>query len=797
MTSLDEILVQAQSLNQNAREIALTYLDHSALKNPSSLFQQLSQILLDDLCQKNIRILAGIYFKNNINKYWDKISSNYKDRIKANCMLSLGINDLNLVKVGAMTVSALSLKELPKGLWKEGLDILITNSHNTTNTYKHASLLALGYICEDLNPEVLTNEEKYKILLATLSGMAQDNEEIQFVSITAFKNSVKFFENNFSNDNESYAILMSLYENLNKFPVLAFQTIVEILTIFPEIFENTLNTLEELTYAGIKSDNEDIVLAAIDVWNTIGDIEKYRLEIGNTLLGYLEIACESLTELLLPKLLLPLNDDEWSTSKAAYNMLSSISVICEGQNSQQVSRFIKEHIYSKSHKKKTLAGILALSSLYEESTEVPDDFREYFSQIVKLFSSSHEDIQKQAFWCFSRFCKNSNKDLDEKFIVETLDKLLKFINCEGKSNPTACWGLEAIYKRYSWTLGLFQCKHVIETLLKIITQENNFQTEYYELITTILSEIPDNYISIIELLFNQFINFYTSNFLKNELSSIYISNTLQIILTKLPANRLSEPVINKILTAIISFLNTKSTLYEESLQLLGALAINAGSNFSYHLPKVSSYILHSITILDSSDIIKSGILAIGDIARALGSDIPIFIEKAITPLLIILESPNVSIACKILSINCLGDIANSVNQVFLQYMPIILKYLDGAAGISLQITNDADLNENLYELRESIIQFYICLIQGLSKNYKQNLIEERLSQLSTYMAIITQNKFSPTPYLHQCVLGLIIDIIENYENYKIGNELFVYIKSFTKSCNGLCDAAKIILSLCN
>ncbi|OMJ68436.1 hypothetical protein SteCoe_34108 [Stentor coeruleus] len=797
MTSLDEILVQAQSLNQNAREIALTYLDQSAISNPNSLFQQLSQILLDGLCQKNIRILAAIYLKNNINKYWDTISSNNKDHIKANCISSLGINDLDLVKIGAITVSTLFLKELPKGLWKEGLDILITNSYNTINTYKHASLLTLGYICEDLNPEVLTNEEKYKILLATLSGMAQDNEEIQYVSITAFKNSVKFFEANFRNGNESYEILMSLYDNFKYFPVLAFQTIGEILTVFPEIFDNTLCTLGELTYNGIKSDNEDIALAAINVWNTIGDIEKYRLEIGIPLLGYLETACESLTELLLPKLLLPLIDDEWSVSKAAYNMMSSISVICEGQNSQQVSRFIKEHIYSKSYMKKSLAGILALSSLYEESTEVHDNFREYFSQVIKLFNSPHEDVQKHAFWCFSRFCKNSNKDLDEKFIIEAQEKLLKFINCEGKSNPFACWGLKAIYQRYSWILDINQCKCVIETLLKIITQENKYRTEYYELITSILNEIPDNYINIIELLFTQFLNFYTNNLLNNDLYNIYISNTLQIILTKLPANRLTEPIIDKTLNSIILFLNIKSTLYEESLQLLGALAINTGPNFSSYLPKVSSYLLHSITILDSSGIIKSGIIAIGDIARTLGSEMPLFIEKAIPSLLIILENPNILITCKILSINCLGDIANAVNQVFLPYMPIILKYLDGAAGISLQITNDADLNENLYELRESIIQFYICLIQGLAKNYKQNLIQERLSQLNTYIGIIIQDKFSPTPYLHQCILGLIIDLIENYKDYKLDTVLFTYIKSFSKSCNGLCDAARIIMSLCN
>ncbi|OMJ90407.1 hypothetical protein SteCoe_7212 [Stentor coeruleus] len=798
MTSLNEILLQAQSPNQSTREIALSYLDQSALSNPSSTFQQLSQILLDNQSQKNVRILSAIYLKNNIHKYWDNISLSSKQDIKTNCLSSLGTADPDLVKVGAMAVSSLALKELPQGSWKEGLEILIKNAHNINNTYKHASLVTLGYICEDLSPEILSEDEKNKILMATLAGISQEETKVQTAALTAFKNSVKIFEKNFRNTNEGNAVLSRVYDTFAKFPVLVLQVLTEVLVCYAEVFESSLNTLGTITYAGINSHDENIVTSAIEVWNTIGDIEKYRLDIGAPFLGYLETACKSLTELLLPKLLLESPDDEWSASKAAYSMLASISVVCNGQNSQQMSRFIKENIYSKSSTKKTLAGLLALSSLYEESTEVPETFSEYFNQVIKLFNNPYADIKKTALWCFSRICKNSKKDLDKIFITDAQEKLVKEISEEGKSKNTACSALGTIFERYTWMMDLRQYKYIFETLVKLIAQSENYPLEYFGLMSIILEQIPEEYLGILEMLFDQFLNLYTNTLnTSNDTSIICITNTLQIVIAKLPANKLSEESIEKILNNITKLINSKNKLHEESLQLIGALSMNAGSKFSYYLPRVSGYLLHSITMIDSSDCIKSGIIAIGDIARSLGENMSVFVDKVIPLLFIILENCNVAVTCKVLAINCLGDIANATKEYFIPYMGTILKYLDGAAGASLQISNDLDLNDSLCELRESIVQFYVCLIQGLRACNKQNLIENRVGQLGVYMNLVVQDKFSPTFYLHQCVLGLIIDLIESYREYKPDLEILDYVKMFISMPSKLTDTAMVILSMCN
>ena len=329
-------------------------------------------------------------------------------------------------------------------------------------------------------------------------------------------------------------------------------------------------------------------------------------------------------------------------------------------------------------------------------------------------------------------------------------------------------------------------ENTIISLLGLLKQniETSAKVEAYNVLCTVIEKSPKPYASLFEKYLHDIIEIYTislENF--NENIHTCASSVLQICCAILPQGRIPQKDCNFIIKSVLTLFNSQKKIYEESLQLLGALSMNLGVNFYQYLHQISSYVIFSLTQLNSAGILKSGIMAMSDFSRSLGLKILDYRDEIIPPLIKILESSEVCITSKVLCINCLGDIAGAIQENFICYLNRILGYLDTAAGISLTISDDIDVIEHLAELRECILQFYIGLVQGLSDSGKHEMIKERIPKLVTYISIIVSDKYYSTESLHESALGLIGDIIEKYKDPKLINMLEWYIKKFL-TCEG-------------
>lgn len=87
--------------------------------------------------------------------------------------------------------------------------------------------------------------------------------------------------------------------------------------------------------------------------------------------------------------------------------------------------------------------------------------------------------------------------------------------------------------------------------------------------------------------------------------------------------------------------------------------------------------------------------------------------------------------------------------------------------MSLQIApeDDEDLYDYLIGLRESILEFYVSLIQGLTEVNMLNAVNDRLQQVLEYAIITIQDQYHPTVNLIKCVLGLIGDVAVHSKAY--------------------------------
>lgn len=83
------------------------------------------------------------------------------------------------------------------------IDVLMASVTNpaSSDMLREASLEALGYICQDLPPEVMESKAN-QILTAIVHGMRADQPSVHVrqAATNAMLNSLEFTKNNFSNE---------------------------------------------------------------------------------------------------------------------------------------------------------------------------------------------------------------------------------------------------------------------------------------------------------------------------------------------------------------------------------------------------------------------------------------------------------------------------------------------------------------------------------------------------------------------------------------------------------------------
>ena len=110
----------------------------------------------------------------------------------------------------ANILSAIASIEIPRKEWEDLIPNLCTNSTSEQMNIRLASLTTLGYICEELDPEDLTNELKNNIILALTNNIDAKNETTR-LSIKALIYSIPYTSPNFKVEQEREFIMQKIF----------------------------------------------------------------------------------------------------------------------------------------------------------------------------------------------------------------------------------------------------------------------------------------------------------------------------------------------------------------------------------------------------------------------------------------------------------------------------------------------------------------------------------------------------------------------------------------------------------
>ena len=185
----------------------------------------MSQVLSNIQNDAIIRMAAALQLKNHLTskdaeirvqlqQRWLQFPEQIRQPIKENVFNALG-TETTRPSSAAQCVAYIGVAELPHNLWPDLIPKMTQNvtNPNSTEMMKESTLEAIGYICQDIEPEILVSQSN-NILTAIVHGMRRDepSNHVKLAATNALCNSLEFTKANFDKDSERHFIMQVVCE---------------------------------------------------------------------------------------------------------------------------------------------------------------------------------------------------------------------------------------------------------------------------------------------------------------------------------------------------------------------------------------------------------------------------------------------------------------------------------------------------------------------------------------------------------------------------------------------------------
>lgn len=117
-----------------------------------------------------------------------------------------------MIKAGATCVAAIAVIEIPMGAWGSLIADLQTMSQSNEIHERLGALYTLGFLCEDIEPEMMNPEQMNMIFGALLENVIPDQVQLTQISMKAFSRSAHLTYRNFSSEPHRKFIMEKVFE---------------------------------------------------------------------------------------------------------------------------------------------------------------------------------------------------------------------------------------------------------------------------------------------------------------------------------------------------------------------------------------------------------------------------------------------------------------------------------------------------------------------------------------------------------------------------------------------------------
>ncbi|XP_028037337.1 importin subunit beta-1 isoform X1 [Bombyx mandarina] len=775
--TLIQILEKTVSPDRNELEAAVRYLDHAATTNFTTFIKMLSDVLLQGGNSQVARMAAGLQLKNHLTSKDPTLKQQYQQRwlalaedvrlyIKENILAAIGTEN-SRPSSAAQCVAYVAVAELPVGQWNDLIPILVENVVHVQSTElkKEATLEAIGYICQDIDAEVLT-ERSNQILTAIIHGMrsTEPSNHVRLAATQALLNSLEFTRANFEKENERNFIMEVVCEATQssdmRISVAALQCLVKILSLYYQHMEPYMGqALFPITLEAMKSDIDEISLQGIEFWSNVSDEEidlaieeAEAVEAGRpptrTSRFYARGALQYLAPVLMQKLTKQDDSDdelEWNPSKAASVCLMLLSNCCEDEIVPHVLPFINCNIKSENWRYRE-AALMAFGSILGGlgANTLKPLVENAMPTLIEAMYDSSIAVRDTAAWTFGRICEIvPEAAINETYLKPLLESLVNGLKAEPRVAANVCWAFtglaEAAYeaadggdsnqpKTYCMSNYFdFIVQRLLETTDRQDAAQHNLRSAAYEALMEMVKNSPsDCYVTVQKttmvilerlqqvLQMEIHVSSQADRSQFNDLQSLLCA-TLHSVLKKVTpddAPQISDTIMTALLTVFASNAGKAGSVQEDALMAVSTLVEVLGEEFLKYMDTFKKYLYTGLKNHQEYQVCIAAVGLTGDICRALKNKMAPYCDEIIVLLLENLGDPSIHRSVKPEILSVFGDIALSIGSDFGKYFDVVMQMLLQASNAQVD-HNDYDMVEYLGELRESVLEAYTGIIQGL------------------------------------------------------------------------------------
>nr|CAH7741023.1 unnamed protein product [Callosobruchus chinensis] len=774
---LIQILEKTVSPDKNELEQASSFLEQAASSNVLGFIKTLSDILRHGGNSPVARMAAGLQLKNQLTSKDPNIKQTYQHRwlsfpedirsyIKKNVVGALG-TETNRPSSAAQCVAYIAVAELPQHQWPDLIATLVSNvcQANSTEIQKEATLEAIGYICQEIDSDVLVSQSN-DILTAIVHGMRSNepSNHVRLAATQALLNSLEFTKANFDQPTERNYIMEVVCEATqspdSQIKVAALQCLVKIMSLYYQYMEPYMApALFPITLEAMKSENDAVALQGIEFWSNVSD-EEVDLAIEDTEAAeagrpparvsrhYAKGALQYIVPILLQKLTKQeeLDDeDDWNPSKAAGVCMMLLATCCEDEIVPHVLPFVKENIKSENWRFRD-ASLMAFGSILGglENNTLKPLVEQAMPTLIELMYDNSVSVRDTAAWTFGRICEIiPEAAINETYLKPLLESLITGLKAEPRVAANVCWAFsgmaEAAYEAAdanddgqveTYILSQyfeFIVQRLLETTDRLDGGQANLRPAAYEALMEMVKNSPkDCYVTVQKttmvilerlqqvLQMESHIVNHSERSQFNDLQSL-LCGTLQSVLRKVTPEDAPQ-ISDAIMTAMLTMFNSNSCksggVQEDALMAVSTLVEVLGEGFIKYMDAFKPFLYLGLKNHQEYQVCGTAVGLTGDIFRALKLKVLPYCDEIMTLLLENLGDQSVHRSVKPQILTAFGDMVLSIGPEFKKYLDVVMQTLAQASQAHVDRT-DFDMVDYLNELREGVLDAYTGIIQGL------------------------------------------------------------------------------------
>ncbi|KAG1714873.1 Importin subunit beta-1 [Nymphon striatum] len=777
----EDALKSLLTFDKNELEAAQRYLEQAALHNIEEFIKSLSDVLFAAGNSSVVRKAAGLQIKNMLTSKDQGVAFQYQQRwmsfvidvrnyVKKNVLGALGTETMRPSQV-AQCVAYIAVIELPHQQWPDLIQTLTQNvtNVNSTEMMKESTLEAIGYICQDIDPAVLSSQSN-AILTAIVHGMKKEepSNHVKLAATNALNNSLEFTRVNFEMESERHFIMQVVCEASQstcsqvvdlQVRVAALQCLVKIMSLYYQYMEHYMGpALFAITLEAMKSDVEEEALQGIEFWSNVCEEEidlaidaSDAAESGNPPENISMHYAKGALPYLVPVLMQTLtkqeefdDDDDWNPCKAAGVCLMSLANCCEDDIVQYVLPFVNNNVENNDWRYRD-AAVMAFGSILSgpDATKLKPLVDQAMPVTIKLMGDSSVTVRDTTAWVIGRVCQTiPSAVVNTDLIQPLLNALVEGLSAEPRVATNVCWAFSSLSEA-CYEDAQTECEEaetyimsayfdaivtkLLETTDRPDGNQGNLRSSAYEALMEMIKNSPkDCYITVQKTTMtiihrlDQILKVEVTGYdmaQMNDLQSLLCA-TLQSVLrkvTKEDAPQISDSVMNALLKMFAS--TTKSGgVQEDALMAVSTLVEGMFISYWYQ-------------------VCLAAIGLTSDLCRAVNAKFAPYCDEIMNLLLGILCNTDLDKAIKPQILSLFADIALAIGSKFDSYMSVVLQTLHHASMVQIEKT-DFDMIDYMNSLRQSCLECY----SGIVHCFKNDpaAFSENIKLLESEMNFIVQ-----------------------------------------------------------